>query len=262
MREIARYEGRNRVRGGLVAAGALSALALMFVSLAPSIIGQVDLQAYADSLPPQFRTAFGIEALGSLEGFLATELYQFGWVLLLGVYIAYAAATSVAGDAETGWLHLLVAAPVSRAGVLLAKYLALLVPIAVVNVVVPVVLYAGVVATGESLSAVDLVMVHLLSVPYLLACAAIGLVAGVVLERGDLAARAGAGAVFGLFMLETLLAETDFDALALLSPTAHYDPTAILARSEYDLVGAAALLGATVLLVAVAVVLFRRRDLT
>lgn len=260
--ELASYEGRNRLRGGLVAAVGLAAFALLMVAVAPSIIGTIDIEAYAEALPPQLRTAFGIEALGSIEGFLATELYQFGWVLLLGLYVAYSAATSVAGDAERGWLHLLLTAPVSRTSVLLQKYLGLLVPILVINTVVPVVLYAGLLATDQSISTVDLLMVHLLSVPYLLACGAIGLVVSVLVDRGDLAARLGAGAVFALFLLETLLADTDYGALAELSPTAHYDPTAVLVHGEYDPVGAAVLLGGAAVLVVVASLLFRRRDIT
>lgn len=257
---VARYGARRRLRGAAVVAGGLSVLTVLMVSLYPGVAANVDLDAYAESLPPAFQAAFGIEALGTLEGFLAAELYAFGWVLLLGVYFAYAGAAVVARDVETGRMDLLLSLPVRRRRLLAEATLPLFVPLIAVNVVVPVVVLAAVAWIGESVAVTDLVVVHLASVPYLLATAAVGVAASVVADRVAVAQRAAAGAVFGLYLVESVVADTDLAALGAVSPTRYYDPTAILVGGEYDPVGAVVLLTAAVVVWAASSVYFTRRD--
>ncbi|WP_224448369.1 ABC transporter permease [Haloprofundus salilacus] len=259
---VARYEGGRKVRGSVALSVLLSLVTAMYVGLYPSITSSgVDLDAYIQSLPPAFQEAFGVETLTTIEGFLAVELYQFAWVLLLGVYFAYSAASLVADDVEHNRMDLLLSTPTPRGAVVVGKFLAMLVPILVVNAVVFTAVLVGTTLVDEPIATVDLLAAHALSVPYLLACSAIGLLLSVTLDRASIAQRGAIGVVFGLFLLETVTANTDFEWVGALAPTRYYDPTAILVNGEYGLVGAAVLLGATVLLVAVARAWFRRRDL-
>ncbi|MFB6171687.1 MAG: ABC transporter permease subunit [Haloarculaceae archaeon] len=262
MLETTRYEARRRSRGALVLAVLLGVFALLVVGLFPSISQSgADLQAFIESLPPAFREGFiGTTAYNTLPGFLSTEFYQFVWLLLLGLYMAYAAGAVVAGDVETGRLDLVLAAPVSRKRVLVEKYLSLLAPIVVLNLVVPLFVYGGVVAIGESLDVVDLLTLHVLSVPYLLVCAGLGLVLSVAVDRADLAQRGGIGLVFGLFLLDTVTTSTDYEWLGTLSPTRYYSPVDVLVDQSYDVTGALLLFLAAVALVVLAVAVFRRRD--
>lgn len=222
----------------------------------------MDLDQFLEAWPPALRELFGVESLASIEGFLATELYQFVWVLLLGLYLAYSAAGLIAGDVERHRLDLLLSLPVTRSRLLVEKFASLLAPILLANAVVPVVIYASVLAVGETIDVSALVAVHVLSVPYLLACGAIGLVLSVLVDRTDVANRLALGVVFGLFLVQSVTAVTaGYEWLGHVSPTAYYDPTAVLVHNEYDLVGAGVLLAATVALVALAAWLFRRKDL-
>ena len=262
MFEFTRYYGRRRVKGSAALTVGLAVLTLLYVYMFPSISEGVDLDAYVESMPPALQAAFGTQALGTIEGFLATELYSFGIVLLMGLYLAYSAASVIADDVEDERMDMLLALPVTRSKVLLEKFSALLVPIAVVNVALPVVVYGGVLAIGESLSVTDLLMAHVLAVPYLLATAAVGLLASVWFDRTSLAQRAAMGVVFGLFLVDSVVTDTDFAVLGSLSPTRYYDPTAILVGSEYDLLGGAILLGAAAVLVAVSRAYFQRKDIT
>jgi ABC-2 type transport system permease protein len=262
MFEFSRYYGRRRLKGSAALAIGLAVLTSLYIWMFPSISEGIDLDAYVQSMPPALRAAFGIQALGSIEGFLAAELYSFGIVLLMGLYLAYSAASVIADDVEDERMDMLLALPVTRSKVLLEKFSALLVPIAVVNIVLPVVVYGGVLAIGESLSVADLLMAHALSVPYLLATASVGLLASVWFDRTGLAQRAAMGVVFGLFLVDSVVTDTDFAALGALSPTRYYDPAAILVRSEYDLLGAALLLGGAAVLVAASRAYFQRKDIT
>jgi ABC-2 type transport system permease protein len=261
MLEIARFEAEKRLPGTVAVTVGLALFAALFLGIAPDILTEVDLDAYVDAFPEAFQTAFGIQTLGSLEGFLAVELYQFGWVLLLGLYFAYAAGGSVAGDLERERIDLLLSTPISRSRLVTEKFLALVPGILLVNAVVAAIVYVGSALIADPLPLVDVLAVHALSIPYLLFCAALGLLFSVTLGRESRAQRAGMATVFGLFMLESVGAGTDYEFLSLLSPTRYYSPTDVLVDGTSDLVGAAVLTESAALLVVASVLWFRRRDL-
>lgn len=261
MLEIARYGARRRLGGTAVLSVLLSALAGMTVAFFPTVkAAGVDFEAYLQSLPPAVREAFGVTSLTSIEGFLSSEFYQFALVILMGLYAAYAGGRLVAAEVETGRIDLVLAGPVSRARLVLERYLSLVPTLVVVNLVVPAVVYGSVLAIGESISLARVAMVHLLALPYLLACGAVGLLLSVLVDRADTAQRAALGLVFVLFLVDSLTAPTDYAAVGALSPTRYYDPTAVLVHGTYAWADAGVLLVATVGLLAGAVVWFRRVD--
>ena len=263
MTDLARYESRRRVRGSVYLAIAMSLLAALVIWIYPSFSDSFDdideefLQAY----PPEIINLFGIQTMASLEGFLAFELYVFGWIIMLGLYLAYLAAGTVADAIERGRMDVLLSLPLSRARIVIEKFAALSVPIVLVNVVTPIVVYVAALVIDDPISAADLAAVHLLSIPYLFACGAIGLLASVVVDRTSIAQRIALGVTFGLFMLESLLSGTDYETIGAIAPMRYFDPNEILLESSYDLVGAAALIGMTLVLLAVSQLWFRRRDI-
>ncbi|MDZ7700952.1 MAG: ABC transporter permease subunit [Halobacteriales archaeon] len=260
MLELFRYGARHRLKGSAAIAVGISLMAALVIWVFPSFQQSIDIDGMLQAYPQPVLKAFGIETMATLEGFLAVELYAFVWVILLGLYTAYAAAGLVSDAVEHDRMDLWLALPVRRWRLLLEQFLTLLVPILVVNVVTPVVVYAGSVLIDDPLPVADLAMVHVLSVPYLLATGAIGLVLGVAFTRSAIAERAALALVFALFLVESLLTDTDLEAVGAVSPTRYYDVNAILIRGQYDLVSAGVLLAATVGLVALAAVLFTRKD--
>lgn len=262
MATVLKYEARRRGRGTVVLLVFLALYLLLIVGLFPSIEAAAgSFEAYVESLPAAFQESFAIESITTIEGFLAVEVYQFVWVLLLGLYLAYLGGGMVAGDVETGRIDLLLATPVSRKRALVETYLAALVPILALNITMPVVVLGGVIAIGKSISLANLLALHALAVPYLLLTAAIGLVLSVVLRRSDLAQRGGLAVIFMLFVLDSVTAGTDVEWLGALSPTRYYAPADILVDGTYDVGGAVLLLVAATLLVVASAEYFNRMDL-
>jgi ABC-2 type transport system permease protein len=258
---IARYDAAGRARGSLAATGLLAAFLLVFLAFFPSLTtADLDLDAYADALPPAFREAFGVVSLSTIEGFLAVEFYQFAWLLLVGLYLAYLGGGTVAADVASGRMDLTLSAPVARRDVVIGRFLGIVPFVLLLNAVLPVVAYVGVLAVGETIAVERLVAVHALAVPYHLTCVAVGVAVSTFVSRPGLAQRVALGALFALFMVESVAGSTTVPAVGNVSPTAHYDPSAVLVAGEYDATGAAVLLAATVTLVAVAVVRFRTAD--
>lgn len=262
MFEFLRYDARKRRRESLYLSIAMSLLAAVVIWVYPSFSEAFDdLDEFLEAYPDEILRLFDIRTMDSLEGFLAFELYVFGWVILLGLYLAYGAAGIVASDVEHGRADALLAMPVSRARLLAERFAALGVPILVVNLTVPVVVLAGAWLVDEPLSVVDVVAVHALSVPYLFACAGIGILCSVVFDRTAIAQRVALGGTFGLFMVESLLDGTDYEAVGAVTPMRRFDPNDVLLESTYDLVGAAVLVGMAVGLVLLSQVIFTRKDI-
>ena len=261
MLEFFRYDARKRLKGSLYLTIGMALLAAMVIWIYPSFRDAFDEDELLEAYPPAVLELFDVETMASLEGFLAFELYVFGWIILLGLYFAYSAAGVIADDVDRGRMDTLLAMPVSRPRLLAEKFAALAVPIVTVNVLMPPVVLAGGWLVDESMSVADVFAVHLLSIPYLFACAGIGILCSVAFDRVSIAQRVALGVTFVLFLGESLLEGTDYEAIGAISPARYYDPNEILLQGTYDLVGAGVLVAMTVALVVVSQVWFVRTDI-
>ncbi|TMT86544.1 ABC transporter permease [Haloterrigena sp. H1] len=265
MLEMTSFEAGRRLRGSLLLAGALIALIVLTVALFPSIEETgVDFDAYLESLPPEATRAFvgSVTTLTTIEGYLVSQLYQFGWVLLLAIYYAYAAASTVAGEIERGTVEVMLSLPISRTRFVVAKFLSLVPGLVLVNAITFLAIYLGVELVGESVSVSRLFAVHAYSIAYLLACAGVGLVASVAFDSVRRAQTVGAGAVFGLFLLDTFTFDTEYEWLGDLAFSRYFDPGAILVDGEIVWPDLSLLAIAIVVLVVVSSEFFERRDLS
>lgn len=257
---ILRFEAAARLR----VTGALATLFSLFGGLylwvGPQLVAGEAIQEMLDAMPPLLVELLGFESLSSLEGLLAGEFYTLAWTVGFAAYIAYTAAAALAGDLENERMDTLLAGPVSRGSVLIGTYLALLAPIVLVNLVVPVTLFLGSIAIGDVIALSDLLLVHLLSMPYLLLWGAVGVLLGVVIRGARRSGRVAIGLVFALWVFESVIGTTDLAWLGGISPVRYFDPHAILVLQRYDLEGAGILLAATALLLGLAHARFRHMD--
>jgi len=262
MLDTTRYEARQRVRGTLAFALLLGLFALLIIYIFPTIAeSSADIDAFIESLPESFREGFGAETYTTIEGFVAAELYQTVWVLLLGLYMAYAGGGLLADDIESGRLYLVLATPIARKRVAFEKFLSLGLPIVVLNLSMPLFVFGGSIAIDYPLDPYYLLVVHVLSIPYLVLCGAIGLALSVVLDRGDAAQRGAIAVVFLLFLLDSVTLGTDVEWLGAISPTRYLDPTDILLHETVDLVDPLLLFVVAIVLVLLSLVHFQHRDL-
>lgn len=260
MFEFLRYDGRKRIKGSAYLSIGMAILAAFAVWAFPSFSEAMDMDRLLEAYPEPMIQAFNIRTMASLEGFLAVELYMFGWVILLGLYLAYSAANLVADDVEHGRMDTFLAMPVSRPRLVAEKFAALGVTILVVNVVTPIVVIVGAGLIDEPIAVVDVLALHVLSIPYLFACAGIGLLASVVFDRASIAQRVALGVTFGLYLIESLLGGTDYEYVGWIAPMRYFDPNEILLEGTYDLVDTGVLILMTLALVVASQIWFTRRD--
>ncbi len=260
MTAIARFESRMRVRGTVVLTGAFVVLSGFMLVVFPAMAEEAE--AIERAFPDHAAALFGFEALHTIEGFVGSYMFPFIWVLMLGVYFGYIGGGLIAGDIRERRMDLTLANPVSRESVLAQKLLGLWVPIVSINLVLYIVLLGGARLLGETLDPVTLGMAHLLSIPYVLVCAAIGLLFSVVLSRPETAQMTALGAVFLLWLIDGLSEmDPNLEWIGALTPSRYFDPTAILVHESFAWGDAAILLASFVILTGLATLLFIRRDI-
>lgn len=260
MTEFLRYDGRKRLKGSLYLGAGMGLLATMIIWVFPSFSEAFEGDELLEAYPDQLLQLLDVRTMGTLEGFLAFELYVFGWIILLGLYFAYSAASIIAEDVERGRMDSQLALPISRRRLLAERFGSLAVPITVVNLVVYPVVVVGGWLIDEPISALDVAVVHLFSVPYLFACASIGIFCSVAFDRASVAQRVALGATFFLFLFESLVDGTDYEILGAISPMRYFEPNEILLDSSYDVLGIGVLLGMTAVFVLLSQFIFTRKD--
>ena len=111
----------------------LALLGLLLVSMFDSLADQMEsYQQIIDNFPREF-TAFlgGLDTMATPEGFVAIEFFSY-MPLILGIFAIQAGAGLLVRDEEEGILDLIIAHPVSRAGLFWGRYLAFLFALAAV----------------------------------------------------------------------------------------------------------------------------------
>ena len=263
--DVLRYEGEQRLKGALGISVAFTLLAMLFVATAPLITTNVAASAQfkqvMTELPQPFIEAFGLQSMTSLEGLLAGEFYTLMWAVFFGLYLAYSAAGSVRGDIDEDRMDVLLANPISRTTVLVETFLSLLVPILIASVITPAAIYVGTLFIEPSIAVEELIMVHVLSIPYLLCCGGIGLVLSVLLDDKDTAQNVAIGVLFALYLFQSFIPVTDYGWLANIAPMSYFDANEIMLEGTYDFTSAGILLAATLVLIAVSQFRFTRMDI-
>jgi ABC-2 type transport system permease protein len=120
---------KNRKTSTIVYSLGIMLFSLMYVSLFPTMkeaAGQ--LAGLMEAFPEGFMAAFGIEDIAlmfeSLEGFMAGELFSFIWPIMVIFMMVSLAASSIAGEAETGTIEIQLSQPISRVKNFFGQYLA------------------------------------------------------------------------------------------------------------------------------------------
>jgi len=260
MTSILRNESRKLVRSSVILTSVFALLSVMYLSIFPEF--KEEAEELLAAFPEFFFDMFGIAELDTIEGFIAAEVYSFFWVILVGIYFAYIGAGFVSKDIKNRKMDLTLSNPVSRESVILQKVGALWVPLLILNVGVTVILYVGTSLIGEPIELISLIMVHLLSTPYLLVCAGIGLLLSIVFKKVKPAQVGAIGIVFILWLIESVSKVVpNYDWVGYISPSHYFDETEILVYQEYSFLDASILVLTFIVLLALSIILFVKKDI-
>jgi ABC-2 type transport system permease protein len=212
-------------------------------------------------MSPELVAALGLEDLGSPAGFLNGNLYALLLPVLFATLGVLHLGALTAGDEDAGRLELLLALPVSRAGVYLSRLVAVVLVLAAVAVLVGATVGFGAVAfemnvdaTGVVAATLGIFLLALFHTALALALAGLGLRATAVL--------AGSFGVLALgYLAHSLLPMAgSLDQFAVVSPW-HWALGSQPLLGGFDPAGSALLIGASTVFAVVGLVAFRRRTI-
>lgn len=190
------------------------------------------------------------------------EFYQWGWVLILGVYFAFISSSLISKEIENKTIDMLLSNPVSRARVVLEKFLGLVPAIILMNVAIPIVILGSVKYINETIDVTYLFYTHFVSIPYLCAVCAIGLLFSVIFDETRRANVLAIGVISGMYILEILsLISEKYSALGKISIIHYYDPGEILVHHTIEASDVVILFFITAMLLMAAVIYFEKRDI-
>lgn len=247
-------------RGIVVWAIGIAAVGVLYAAFYPSI-NNPEMEAALEAYPQGLLDAIGFTDITTPEGYLGSTTYGLLGPVLIIIYAAALGARAIAGEEEAGRLDVLLAHPVERWQVVVQRAAALLVALLVAGLAL---LLAMTIASGPAQFA-SIGVGNLAAASVQLAL--LGLLFGTLaLAVGAATGRRGlALGLLAVVGIATYLANTlgpTVDAISWtqdLSPF-HYFAGGAPLRNGLQLGDALILLGASVLLVVLAVVGFRRRD--
>lgn len=195
------------------------------------------------------------EGLLALKGFLIMGL-------VVGVYMAFLAASFLAGEIEHKTCDLLLSLPVSRESIVLSRFL-VMIPIVMLIAICEI---AGVYLSARYIEYnVDMTwFVYAITLMALLSLAAgaLAMLISALMSDGRSAALASVGVLVGMYFLETLGSSIEgLDWIRRLSLFYYQDLNSIIGLHQVNWGNFGILLAAAVVFLALAVLAFKRRDI-
>lgn len=239
-----------------------SAMFAMFAGMYPSFVDMLEEMQESGSWE-QFMFLPGIEDMASYIGFLNMEMYQIFWMLILGLILGFLAASVISSEIESKTIDILMSNPVSKAQIVVEKFLGLLPMVLLINFVTMIVLIAVTLALDETVNFWYLFLTHVISLPYFFAIIALGVLISVIINEKMKASIVTMSILIGMFIFNSIAHMiSDYDALGLISLQRYYKPYDSLKFGHIDATANIVLLVFCFVCVLAAMIYFHRKDIT
>lgn len=241
----------------------LIAIAGLQLAVYPSVASSAaSMQEFVNQWPEAFREAFGLDAYATGYGFLNAELFSLMIPVVLIAVALGGAAAATAGEEERGTADLLLSMPVSRLRLMIAKVASIVVSVFVLGAATVVVLLVGAPLVELDVSGAGVVagvfMVGLLALMF----GGFGLLVSALTGKRAPAIGAGIGLALAAFLLNVLAPMADWlESWQQASPFYWaLDSNPLLNGVDWPM--AALMAALAVIFMVLAIVVFRRRDLS
>lgn len=233
-------------------------IATFFPALKPN------MQLYDDMLEnPAFKALIGEQAatMGTFTGFLAMEVFSY-MGLVLGAYIIFMAASFAAGEIDQKTSELLLSLPLRRESIILSRFMAMLPFIALIVLAELAAIYLGGRYIGEDPSIKWFAYAMLFMGFFMVAVGAMALLISTLMSDGKRAALASLGVLLAMFLVENIGSMVTSIEWARKLSLFHYAKlSAIVVAHDVNWMNAGILLAVAVICLALAVFVFRQRDI-
>ena len=254
---LARLHFFDRRRSVLAWGLPLGLMSAFIVAIFPSV--EDSISKAVEGYPQGLKEAFGIGQLSNVEQYLQAEMLSLIVPLAMGYLAVRAIASGLTGAAESGRLDVLLSAPVSRARLVAAGFLATAAELAAVLLVTGLLTGLGSVLSGAGLDAGAAAAGFANVWPLALLFASCGAIAAGFSLRTSVVTGSVAGLLVAMYVVDLVgRLDPDLSGLRYLSVFKYYG-NAI--EDGIEPLAFAGVTAAACLLAALAAWLFERRDL-
>jgi len=209
-----------------------------------------------------FNFVEGAEDMALYFGFLNIELYQIFWILILGILIGFISASIISREIEAKTIDLLMSNPISKKQIIIEKFLGLIPMILIINFSTFFAVCAITIAINEDINFGYLFMTHVVSTPYFLAVASIGMLISVIIDEKMKASIIMISIIVGMFVIKSIsIMSPNNKFLGYFSLTHYFNPYDILKAGIVDAVGVVVLIVIVLECLLLTMFIFERRDI-
>jgi ABC-2 type transport system permease protein len=248
--------------GATVAAVLLFLYVFWIATFYPAL--KPNMAMYDDMLSnPTFKALIGdqVATMGTFIGFMTMEVFSY-MGLVLGAYIIFMAASFAAGEIEQKSSELLLSLPVRRESLILSRFTAMLPFIALIVLAELAAIYSGARYIGEDASIKWFGYAMLFMGFFLVAVGAMALLISTLMSDGRKAALVSLGVLLAMFLVENIGSMvTSIEWARKLSLFHYVKLNAIVVSHDVNWMNAGVLLAVAAVCLALAVIVFRQRDI-
>lgn len=263
LRSVVDRSWRDHRRGLLGWTGGLLVLVAVILAVYPSVRDQPSIDELLASYPESLKAFLGMTGgvdYRSGPGYLASELFSFMVPLLVLIHGIGLGSGAIAGEEERHTLDLLLAHPITRRQLVGSQLVAIVRLQLALLAVLLVSLLAGDIGLDMHVGAVRLAQIGVDTALLGLLFATFALALGAATGRRALSSGVAGATAVAAYLLDGLANINDtLHHVRWLSPMHWYDATSVLAHG-LPVANAVVLAAPTLVLAAVAVVTFDRRD--
>ena len=226
-------------------------------------IQKIDIQSYINALPKDLITAFAGSSvsLSTFGGYIATEYLGLVWVLIIGAAAITFATKCLSAEMSAGTMELVLAQPVSRVVLVVARWLAMVVYLAVLVLSTTVPVYLTALWRDVKVDAGNLALVSAVALVFALAIGGAAYILAALFRESGRAAGIIGGILGAMWVLSFMAANLQWArSLNPVNLFHYWEPARMVdkgtvATGSWVLYGVLALLGPVV-----AAAIFSRRD--
>lgn len=253
------FERRWFITGWSLVFAVMTALVVIFY---PSFSDSSAIDQLSKTMPQQLQGLIGDpDQYRTLEGFIASQIYDIRMPIMIMIMGLMLALGLTVREEESGELRSLSMLSISRTRILSEKWLAALLIIAVLNLVAVAGTYVGVVSLGEDIPHELIWRLMALSTVFGAVAFTIPFSIGLMSGRRAPTMFVGLVVTIGSFLLTTFAKAVDWlrdwERLSLV----HYYDTSIILDKKFDIADLWILLSVTVIMLGLAILAFRNRDI-
>ncbi len=252
----------QRVRGTLIWGVILGALGAMFVAIWPTFSENIGgMEEMVSSMPDAMRemVGFGEGAFSSVEGWIGGELLNFLAPLALAFFPILIASSALAGAEEEGKIDVLMGNPVSRWQVVVSRFLSAAVLLFGIVTMMGLLTWFTAIIMDVDLAFGSMAAASVSLWALCIFFGGVALLLSAVFHRRFLALAIPAALLIVMYFVNGLAGSVEF--FETIQPLSAFNYYGSAIEDGLDWGNFAVLMGSTVVLVGLAVLIFRRRDI-